>query len=712
MKHYSLPGFIYKALCKKIFLSFFILLIGTKQSFGATKTWTGLANDGLWSSATNWSGNSLPLNTDDILLDNSTISGNYIVTLPNTAVTIKTVTINPSGINAIQLILPSSNTVAPAFTATGPRYGLVINNGGIFKNSSGAANMLPVAISDSIKINNGGRFIQNTQRSHAANVTVLSKAPGTEKGIFEFDVPGTQSYSISFSGRTYGTVVFSSAAAGGSRNYFCTGTNTVTINGDLQINAGVNFNMQIGGANGNIIVNGDYIQNGGIFNLASAAGNSTIVSIKGNLSQSASAQITETNSGTRVIELNGSVSQNISLAGTISDNTIFRINNTAGTILSAPLKLPYNLNLLQGKITTTSANLLTMLAGSTISVDSTIVNTSYVDGPLRKEGLSSSSYSLFPVGKNGSMHWLELKNATGNFTVEFINSNPRDLSTTYASGIDHVGTNYYWNIDADVSPVASANVELSFSDATNIGVTDMATLRVAQLTGSTWTNRNNTITTGSAGAAGSVVSENINAFNSAAKNFALASSVSNENPLPVTFVSFYGKKLNDNSAQLNWQIDSPNDVAYFEIQSSVDDVNFNLIGKVNGINNQNDYQFADDHLQTGIIYYRIKLVEKTGIEHLSKIVAVNNNQLNFYIVSATPLIANNTLLLRFNTSTKTSLQFILIGMDGRMMKKIFVQAEAGDNNISLDISGVASGVYIISAFDSKGNLRTTKFIKQ
>ncbi|HSZ87425.1 MAG TPA: hypothetical protein VK787_15435 [Puia sp.] len=126
-----------------------------------------------------------------------------------------------------------------------------------------------------------------------------------------------------------------------------------------------------------------------------------------------------------------------------------------------------------------------MQTGATISADSTTANTSYIDGPLRKEGLSSSSNFLFPVGKNGKMYWLELKNATGNFNVELLKSSPRDLSTNYASGIDHVGTNYYWNVGADVSPAASANVELSFPDVATSGVTDIATLRAAQLVSGT-----------------------------------------------------------------------------------------------------------------------------------------------------------------------------------------------------------------------------------
>ena len=208
----------YKLLSEKKIFALFILIIFFKNGFAVTKTWTGFANDGLWSSPANWSDNTVPLATDDVLLDNSNLTGSYTVILPNTAVTIKTVTITPLSVNTIQLILPSSNTIENAFTISGPGYGLTINSGGIFKNSSGVSSGTPVNIADSIKINNGGKYIQNAQGTHASNVAVLSKAAGTEKGIFEFDVPATGSYSISFSNRTYGTLVLSSAAAGGNRS--------------------------------------------------------------------------------------------------------------------------------------------------------------------------------------------------------------------------------------------------------------------------------------------------------------------------------------------------------------------------------------------------------------------------------------------------------------------------------------------------------------
>jgi hypothetical protein len=714
MKKYIASHWLF-AIAGKKFFSFFLLFLLLQNCFAGTKTWTGLAGDGLWSSANNWSGNTIPLTTDDVLLDNSAIGGSYTVSFSatSTTVSVNSLTITPTSGNTIQLTIPIGNTANPGLNVTGSGDALVLNSGAILMNSTGVGSSgVGLAITNTFRINNGGRYVHNNVRANASIVSQLSTSVGTENGIFEYDVPTTMGYTASISNRKYGTLIFSATAAGGTKVYTGTGSNPFTINGDLQINNGATLNADLASVNGNIIISGNYIQNGGIFNIASGAGDNSIVKIKGNITQT-SGVITETNTGLPVIELDGTTQQTVSMKGTIMNSVSFRINNSAGAILSAPLLLPYKLELINGNITTSSTDLLTLQTGATISVDSTIGNTSYIDGPLRKEGLSSASNFLFPVGKNGKMYWLELKNATGNFNVELIKDNARDLSMNYGSGINHVGSNYYWNVDADASPVASANVELSFPDVSTSGVTDVARLRVAQLVSGTWADDGNSSTTGSAGAAGSVVSTMLTTFNSLARNFVLASNTATENPLAVTFISFNATKLNNNSVSINWQVDLTNNVDYFEIQSSVDTSNFRSNEKIQGKENERSYQFTDEHLPNGIIYYRIKLVEKTGEERFSKIVAVNNNSVfNFDIVSSVPQVSNSNLMIHLASHVKTSLQFIFFNEVGSIVKKNFLSAESGDNTVSFDIADLAAGVYILRIIDAKGNSETKRFIKK
>jgi len=189
-----------------IYCLFIFILLRPGYLTAETKFWAGNAGNTNWSDPQNWSGGSLPVSTDDVLFDNSDIPDSYQVTLPDVPVVVKTLLINPSTGRNIELVLPVSNKTTNAFSATGPGYGIELRAGAIFRNASGLSAGESLLIADSIMIHNGGRYIHQTRASHANNILkILSTAPGTELGIFDFDVPKA-SYTVSISNRIYGSL--------------------------------------------------------------------------------------------------------------------------------------------------------------------------------------------------------------------------------------------------------------------------------------------------------------------------------------------------------------------------------------------------------------------------------------------------------------------------------------------------------------------------
>lgn len=510
--------------------------------------WDGEAGDGQWMTAINWVGNVIPGVTDEVILDNVFVSGTYSVTLPggNSVVQIRSVTIAPGAGNNIELILPATNTAVPAFKLMGTVYGMVIENGGIFKNSSGVNNDLPVEIADSIMIKNGGRYIHNSDGSHAANVMVLSKAAGTEEGAFEFDIPSASS-TVSLSGRTYGKLVFFSNTRKSNVTYTATGTNTITVKSDLVTGPGVTLSLNFSDT---LYIGRDLVQQGGTINLGNST-RSLVTVINRHLTQSDTSLMYETGTASPELVLAGNTIQHIDCKGAIKNNVTVKMDNAAGALLISPWSLPYKLNLVKGKIKTSQANILNLLAGCEVVADS-LSNNSFIDGPIRKEGLSSIARYLFPVGKENTMRWLTLKNASGNYNVEYINSNPQQVSNKYGAGINHIAQTGYWTIQADASPVASASIELSFSGL-NSGVgTNLATARVAGLNDGVWLNYGNTVFTGNAGLRGSVVSNNVNSWSAVPDSFVLGSSVA-EGPLALIDDTLRNRRsnfINNNSNAL------------------------------------------------------------------------------------------------------------------------------------------------------------------
>ncbi|MBO9563439.1 MAG: hypothetical protein J7621_11720 [Niastella sp.] len=489
--------------------------------------WNGQGGDGQWSTPANWSGNVVPGAGNDVLLDNSFIAGSYTVTLPagNTNVTIRSLIITPAGGNDITAVLPATNTAAPGFTLTSSGTGLTINSGGVFRNASGAGSGTPINIAGTVWVGNGGRYIHNSSRSHVEIVAVLATAPGTATGIFEFDIPGTNAPIISFTNRTFGTLVLSATTAGVPRTYTANGNGPATIRGDLIIGDNVNFNINL---NNSVIVHGNYEQHGGMLNLNSSSHN-TVLQISKHFTQTKGV-ITESNNMFPIIELNGTSRQHITTASGISNSITFKVNNAAGIALQTPLSLPYKLELVNGQVITTASNLLTLQAACTVSAD-TLSSASFIDGPLKKEGLMAASQFLFPVGKGNSHRWLSLVNATGNYTVEFFRSSPRSISSSYHTSIHHISSIEHWIITADASPVPQAQVKLSFNDPNSGGVTDLAALRVVQLYGGTWANAGNTSCMGTPGSNGFVVSNMLHPLGSTNNYFTLASTTASFNPL-------------------------------------------------------------------------------------------------------------------------------------------------------------------------------------
>jgi hypothetical protein len=472
--------------------------------------WDGGGGDGRWSNSANWSGDVLPTASDDVVLDNTFIFGNYTIEA-DAAITIRSLTIQPSLSHHITLLLPAGNTAVPAFTVSN----ITIDNGGVFRNASGADSGQPLIITDSLRINNGGRFVQNTDRSHAAIVTVLSAASGTEEGIFEFDLPGA-SNTISLSGRRFGKLVFSSNAMPGIANYTATGTNAIHIRSNLEVGEGVTLSLNMSDT---LFIHRDLVQQGGTINLGNSSRTLTTI-IGRHLLQSSTGTILETGTAIPEIILQGKSPQQINCQGTIQNNIVFTIDNASGVTLNNKLSLPYLLRIKKGRLNTSFTHLLTLLPGCSVQAE-----TSYINGPVRVELTSFTSRYQLPLGKGNTINWLALKNAYGHFTAEYFNSDPHLLADSMGTGLHHLSNNEYWSIKADAYPLPSAQIELPFTAGSSITVTDMDHLRVASLQNEIWVNAGNTDYTGTAGSQGSVTSNEVDHWNNGSTYFTLASSM-------------------------------------------------------------------------------------------------------------------------------------------------------------------------------------------
>jgi len=227
-----------------------LILLGLGMSIAficfGQKKWDGGGNNTQWSNDLNWSPDGIPSPSDDVLLDNSLFPGSYLVELPsgNSLADIHSLSIGTSP-NIITLLLPVTNTATTALNLSGTGDVIIIGNNGVLRNASGANSGTPIMLIGTMKILDGGKYIHQTARGNAVLIDRLSSVPGTEKGIFEFDVPGTSGYTVSLTSNTFGTLSFSAKAAGGTKSYSGSGTGNLNIRGDLLIESGTQLSSTL-----------------------------------------------------------------------------------------------------------------------------------------------------------------------------------------------------------------------------------------------------------------------------------------------------------------------------------------------------------------------------------------------------------------------------------------------------------------------------------
>lgn len=626
------------------FLLLFLLISNIQSK--AQIIWDGGGGDGQWNNPQNWVNDLVPTSVDSVLLDNSVHLGDYTVNFPGgmNGISIASIRIRATDGNKIELTIPSTNTAVPALTLSGSP-GLRLEAGAVFLNASGASSGTVLTIADSLIIYNGGRFVHNTRTAHASFLNKLSRAPGTEYGVFEFNVPGTASYTISLAARTYGSLELNALAAGGTKTYLSNGTNPAAIRGDLFINSGTTYALDFAGE---IIIGRDLVVEGNL-NLSSSS-NNNILKLKGELENSGN--IFESGTGSPMIELSGNSIQSIRQNGRLYNQVIIRTNNPNGIWLRTLMRVPYRIEMTSGKIISNDTAMLLIDTGAYIISDSA-TQTCFVDGPIRKLGLTNQAHFLFPVGKGITQRWMAIKNATGDFQVEFMKQSARSISNNLGTGIDHVSSIEHWTIHT--SAVANAQVELSFDNVNSGGVSDLSSLRAAQLKNNIWENAGNDGFTGSPGASGSVVSSNVSNFESPVSYFSLASSSAFTNPLPINKLNFWYHPFGE-QLRFSWTIQSPKSPIRSELLGSSDGVQYRSVRIVETRNKEIRYGINIKRDGLTYEYYKVKTSFEDSTVLFSDIKRIEwSNAAPIYLQKLIPSDAGLFLKLSVNEATKISI---------------------------------------------------------
>jgi photosystem II stability/assembly factor-like uncharacterized protein len=141
-----------------------------------------------------------------------------------------------------------------------------------------------------------------------------------------------------------------------------------------------------------------------------------------------------------------------------------------------------------------------------------------------------------------------------------------------------------------------------------------------------------------------------------------------QQPLPITYVSFDAKSIDNQKVSVEWRTELESNLAYFEVERSANGVDFFPIKKINPLNKPNRYAITDDKpLLNATNYYRVKSVENSGEINYTNIKAVSINRTSSF-VHVYPTILENGKLLNVEIEAENAI-FYLFDQQGKIISQ-------------------------------------------
>ncbi len=169
--------------------------------------------------------------------------------------------------------------------------------------------------------------------------------------------------------------------------------------------------------------------------------------------------------------------------------------------------------------------------------------------------------------------------------------------------------------------------------------------------------------------------------------------------LPIELAKFYSYTNEKNEVQLNWETVSEINNEYFEIEHSLDGIDFEMIGRVQGNGTTNlyhQYRFVHLNPSNGNNYYRLKQVDyDSSFEYFNIISKVVKDEKAFRI----KINSLRLLSIEINQPSK----MVVYNMMGQVVFED--EIEEGINDFTFE--DLVEGNYIVNVFYS-GNIERVK----
>jgi uncharacterized lipoprotein YddW (UPF0748 family) len=192
-------------------------------------------------------------------------------------------------------------------------------------------------------------------------------------------------------------------------------------------------------------------------------------------------------------------------------------------------------------------------------------------------------------------------------------------------------------------------------------------------------------------------------------NESTASNVASFGPLPLQMVQFVAWKNGANTAQLQWTTANEVNIEKFEIQRSVDGVNFIAVQNVAA--GLQRYMVTDKFsTNSGTLYYRLKVMEKDGSHTYSAIRTINLNDTKTAIKVFPTIVAAGQQMQLIIPKANGQKSIRWLSTDGKQVAVTVVQFANGMAKMLVPAT-VMSGSYWLQYIDNE-TVRPTLIVVQ
>jgi CARDB len=298
--------------------------------------------------------------------------------------------------------------------------------------------------------------------------------------------------------------------------------------------------------------------------------------------------------------------------------------------------------------------------------------------------INNNASNLFPVATAlGKPGFITINNlgTTDNFAVSVADSVKVNGITGATILTEYV--NKTWDIVEQTPGGSNATLTVTWSASDELPGFNRANCGITHFENGAWkgfgagpatVNANGTFT------------KTVTGFNS----FSPFSITSRTSVLPIKWLSVNAIFNNNNDALVTWKVEE-SFIKNYEVEKSLDGINFLPIAVKNSIGNGTNNYFVVDKLSNNerTVYYRIKQNSLDGQESYSSIVKVANNKTLLFTIYPNPTIQKS--ILRVNDRLLIGQTYTVVNADG---KTIYNGTINGLEN-EIDLGNNAAGIYLI-----------------